>query len=238
MNIRKIIRLFRKGNCLVYGLRGDGKDMLMSNVVIRRKLPYVSNINYGGQWYPLDFEAIDCGKNTYKNFISGQVNPYTYPYPDGTDIYISDAGVYLPSQYCNELNRDYKYLPTFLSLSRHTGNCNYHCNAQSIGRIYDKVREQCDQYILCRFCFYIPFLRLVIQGVRIYDQYDSALAKRRPFHRPRGGGRLGRLQAKIAKEEHLCAHGYIKNGILIYRNKSHYNTRHFKDLMKGDTLET
>lgn len=40
MSLRKIIKLFDKGNVMVCGLRGDGKDMLMSNVVQRRKKPY------------------------------------------------------------------------------------------------------------------------------------------------------------------------------------------------------
>lgn len=92
--LNKIIRLFEAGNVCVCGLRGRGKDMLFANVIARRSAPYVSNTDYGGQrmrFAPRDF---DCGGNTYKNFISGEITPYVYPFPDSTDIYISDAGVY------------------------------------------------------------------------------------------------------------------------------------------------
>lgn len=239
MRLKRIIKHFRRGNCLVYGLRGDGKDMLTANVVVRRKLPYISNVDYGGKWFPFEPDKLDCGKNDYRNFLNGNINPYTFPYPDGTDVYVSDAGVYFPAQYCNELNRDYKYLATYQALSRHVGLSNFHANSQSCTRVYDKIREQMDTFILCRFCIYIPFVNIVVQGIRIYDQYDSAVAKRRPYAvRSFACGRQARMANKIAKQQHLCTYGYIKNGILIYRNKSKYDTRIFKTILKGDTLET
>lgn len=127
--------MFRDGNVCVTGLRGRGKDMLIANVVMRRKKPYVSNVDYGGKWYPFKPEDIDCGKNTYKEFISGDVNKYVYPYPDGTDIYVSDAGIYFPSQYCGELNKQYPYMATFQQISRHVGKCNFHSNTQNLNRL-------------------------------------------------------------------------------------------------------
>lgn len=48
MNFKKLIRLFEDGNVCVCGLRGRGKDLLMSNVAVRRGLDYISNIDYGG----------------------------------------------------------------------------------------------------------------------------------------------------------------------------------------------
>lgn len=67
---------------------------------------------------------------------------YEYPYPDGTDIYIADAGIYFPSQFCNELNRDYKYFPTFMALTRHLGEANVHFNVQNLNRVWDKIRSK------------------------------------------------------------------------------------------------
>lgn len=61
------------------GLRGRGKDMLMSNVAIRRNLPYVSNVDYGGHYFPLHMSDFDCGMNTYNNFITGNLKPYFFP---------------------------------------------------------------------------------------------------------------------------------------------------------------
>ena len=119
--IEKIIKLFRAGNVCVCGLRGRGKDMLMANVAVRRDLPYVSNTDYGGDHIPFDPMNYTCGYNTYENFISGDIKPYSYPHEDGTDIYVSDAGIYFPAQYCKELNRSYGFLSTFVALSRQWG---------------------------------------------------------------------------------------------------------------------
>lgn len=152
MRIKKIIRLFEDGNVCVTGLRGRGKDMLLANVTQRRQKPYVSNTDYGGVRYPFIPNDFNCAGNTYKEFISGDLYPYVFPFPDGTDIYIADAGVYFPAQYCNELNRDYGYFATFMALSRHLGKSNVHFNVQNLNRCWDKIREQSDIYIMCNKC--------------------------------------------------------------------------------------
>ena len=133
--MKKIIKLFEAGNVSVCGLRGRGKDMLFSNVAVRRKLPYVCNTNYGGEHIPFNPLDYDCGGNTYENFLTGKVFYYKYPHCDGTDVYISDAGVYFPSQYNGELNKRYGYISTFMALSRHLGECNVHFNAQNLNRV-------------------------------------------------------------------------------------------------------
>lgn len=233
MMLRKVIKLFDKGNVCVTGLRGSGKDMLMSNVCIRRQLPYISNVNYGGVFYRLDFRQLDCGGNTYKDFISGDLKYYKFPYPDGTDVYISDVGVYFPSQFCNELNRDYKSIPVYMALSRHLASGNVHLNVQNLNRAWDKLREQSDQYILCRWC-YVLFGSIVIQKIRIYEIYDSCVRRVPPFRlsRPLLGG--SRVDAwKQEKERYEQNYGKVSEGILIYRNKSTYDTRIFKTLLEG-----
>lgn len=138
MGIRKIIKLFKNGNVVVTGLRGTGKDMLTANVIARRKERYCSNLDYKcskSEYIPFHAEDIDCGKNSYKNFISGHVNAYTYPHGDGVDIYISDGGIYYPAQYCNELNRDYPYMATYQALSRQLADANFHVNVQNLNRL-------------------------------------------------------------------------------------------------------
>lgn len=171
--MRKIIKLFQSGNVCVCGLRGRGKDMLMSNVAVRRGLPYVCNSDYGGNHLPFKPLDYDCGGNTYQCFLTDKLHKYIYPHPDGTDIYISDAGIYFPSQYCGELNKFYGYFSSFMALSRHLGECNVHFNAQNLNRVWDKIREQSDIYIMCNWCK-VFFGKLVIQRVTLYENYDLA----------------------------------------------------------------
>lgn len=236
MTINKIVRMFKHGNVCVFGLRGTGKDMLTANVIQRRKEEYISNIDYtqDSRYHKLAFEELDCGKNTYEDFLNGTVKKYVFPYPYGTDVYISDAGIYLPSQYCNELNRKYPYLATYYALSRHTSRANIHCNAQHLGRIYDKLREQSDTYIRCRFCW-VLFGKLVIQGITLYDKYDSALNRIKPcrISVPLSTNAEATQSAKQYLDNFYNQHGMVKNKLLIYINKSNYNTHHFEEVLKN-----
>lgn len=231
--MKKIVRLFEDGNVCVCGLRGRGKDMLMSNVVMRRKLPYVSNTDYGGdcvRFNPLDY---DCGGNTYKNFIEQDIKHYSYPHSDGTDIYIGDAGVYFPAQYCNELNKRYGYFSTFMALSRHLGDCNVHFNVQNLNRVWDKIREQSDRYVMCNWCK-VLFGKIVVQQVTVYEMYDSAVKRVPKFRIPRPWLNADRaMQWKLAKQNYDTTHGIIQPHLLIYINKSTYNTRIFKEVLEN-----
>ena len=236
MGIRWIIRLFENGNTITFGMRGKGKDLLMSNVVARRKLPYVGNIDYNcedSEYHKLDFDKIDAGGNTYENFIEGDVLYYEYPYPDGSDVYISDAGIYLPAQYSGQLDRRYPYLPTYLGLSRQLSHNNVHVNTQSLNRIWNKLREQTDAaYIMCNWCVYL--FGLVIQKVTIYDKYQSAVDRVRParIQRPLFN-KDAQMQADIYLDKFRNTYGSIKPRLLIYFNKSNYDTYHFKEVLKN-----
>ena len=151
MRLKKIIKLFKNGGVCVVGQRGRGKDLLMSNVVVRRGVSYVSNIDYTQDetYIPYRYADIDIG-NSFRNFAEGALVPYTYPYGDGVDIYLSDAGVYFPSQYNEQLNKLYSTLPSFFALSRHIGDCSVHFNAQNLNRVWDKIRGKA---LPCRYNF-------------------------------------------------------------------------------------
>lgn len=230
--MKKIIKLFEDGNVSVCGLRGTGKDMLFANVVCRRKKPYISNVNYGGLWHPFDPLMFDCGKNTYKNFFEGNVQYYEYPFPDGVDIYASDAGIYFPSQFCNELNRAYSFFPVFQALTRQLGECNFHFNSQNLNRVWDKIREQSDTYIMCNRC--LVWRGWVIQVVTIYESYESAVHRVPPFRikKPLFSSDR-RFQWEMAYQNYLIAHGTIHRRLLIYKNRSNYDTRIFKEMLKN-----
>lgn len=232
--MRKIIKMFEDGNVCVCGLRGRGKDMLFANVVMRRKKPYVSNTDYGGVRYPFDPAQLDCGGNTWKNFMSGNVAGYVFPYPDGTDIYLADAGVYFPAQYCNELNKSYGHIATFMALSRHLGQCNVHFNVQNLNRCWDKIREQSDAYIMCDWC--VVLFGIVFQRVTIYEKYQSAVDRVPVFCLPRPLLNPDRrFQWQMMYQSYQISHGEIKSRLLIYRNRSQYNTRIFKEMLSNAT---
>lgn len=233
MNIKKIIKLFENGNVCVQGKKGRGKDMLMSNVAIRRakKFPYISNINYGGRWIKFNPNQIDI-YNNYLNFLQNNLNGYVYPYPDKTDIYISDAGIYFPSQYNGNLNNRFANFPMFFALSRHLGNCNVHINAQALNRVWDKIREQSDTYITTLGCKVI-FKKIVIQKIRIHEKYESCLENCPPFRMRAPLLNKDRIQnVNIERERYYCTHGKIKDRILIYWNKSKYDTRFFGTMLR------
>lgn len=118
MRFRKIVKMFEKGSVCVVGMRGTGKDMLIGNVVARRKKVYYSNVDYNAPkspYKPLKYTDMCLGGNTYKNLLEGKIKPYKCPFEEGSDIYISDIGVLFPAQYCNELNRDYSSIPCTLA---------------------------------------------------------------------------------------------------------------------------
>lgn len=233
MLFRSIIKMFESGNVCVTGLVGTGKDLIIANVIERRKKAYISNIDYGGSYAPLDFKKLDLGQNSYENFIDGDLNHYEFPYSRGSDIYLSDAGVYFPAQYCNELNKKYPYLASFMALIRHTGHCRFHINVQNLNRLYDKIREQSDLYIRCRRCIYIPFINLVIQQITLYDKYDSCVNRIKPCRVPMFSlNPQARAQLDTYRDNFYNTHGTVKNRILVYFNRSKYDTHFFGKLLK------
>lgn len=230
--MRKIIKLFEEGNVSVCGLRGKGKDMLTANVVVRRKKPYISNTDYGGDHIPFAPEVLNC-KNTYRNFLTGRLNRYEYPFDDGVDIYLSDGGVYMPSQYQGELCKEYGHIPVYMAISRHLGDCNFHYNVQNLNRMWDKIREQSDTYIRCIGCK-VLFGKLVLQRVIIYEKYESAVNRVPPFRLRRPLINPSRLQVwEVQKQNYDIAHGSVKPRFLIYINRSKYNTRIFKEMLEN-----
>lgn len=229
-----IRRYFERGSVCVTGQRGCGKDMMMANVVARRKASYVANIDYqcpDSEYYKLDYSELCLGGLTYKDLVTGNIKKSTYVYPEGADIYITDIGVYFPSQYCNELNKMFASLPLFLALSRQIADCNVHLNVQNLNRAWDKFREQSDQYITADRCFVFFKGRLVLQRIIIYDRADSCQARIRPCRVRRGRGKEARAQVEIYKDNFYNQHGSVQARWLLYRNKSNYDTRYFKSLL-------
>lgn len=246
MNLKKLDKLyFRTGNACVVGLRGRGKDMLMSNIVYRRNEPYISNIDYksrtkkrrGNVYIPLQLDNLNV-KNNYENLNFDKIIPYEYPYPEQVDIWISDCQVYFPAQYNGQLDKLFPNLPNFFALSRQLGNCNIHCNCQNLDRIWLKLREQSDHYVMARSCRVIG--KIVIQKITVYDKATSCQDRVEPF-KPLKCPILAKGEERAlykTKNEELYrkfkeTYGKVKNYTLIYINKSKYDTRIFKSILKG-----
>ncbi len=238
IGIGTVVKMFEKGSVCITGQRGRGKDLLIGNVIARRKKPYVSNLNYGGEGYePLELCKLTMGENTYDDFIKGTLKEYHYPYKKGADIYISDVGVYLPSQYCNELNKKYPYLPTYVALSRQVSRNNIHFNTQNLNRAWDKLREQSDMYINCNWCK-VLFGKIVIQSITIYDKAESCQARIKPcrIHIPLLCSPERRTQIEMYLDNFYNQHGMVKNMLLIYWNRAEYDTYAFEKML-GVTYE-
>jgi hypothetical protein len=230
--MRKIIKLFKQGNVSVCGLKGAGKDMLFANVVRRRKSAYISNTDYGGMFIKFQPDQLNC-QNTWRNFMTGNLNRFVYPYDDGIDFYIADGGVYMPSQYQGELCKEYSHIPVFMALSRHLGDCNVHYNVQNLNRMWDKIREQSDTYIRCIKCK-VLFRFLVIQKVIIYEKYEAAVNRVPPFRLRRPLINPDRIQQwEIQRSNYEIMHGTVTPRLLIYINRSKYNTRVFKEMLEN-----
>lgn len=240
MRIETLIKkYFERGSVCVTGQRGCGKDMMMANVVARREQPYVANIDYccpDSEYHELDMNELCMGGLTYRDLITGQIRKFKYAYPEGADIYITDIGVYFPSQYCNELNKMFASVPLFLALSRQIANCNVHLNVQNLNRAWDKFREQSDRYITAERCIVLFKGRFVIQRIIIYDRADSCQARIRPCRVRKGRGKEARAQVEIYKDNFYNQHGSIEARWLIYRNRSNYDTRYFKTLLVEEDI--
>ena len=77
-NFNEVKKMFSQGNVCVTGLRGTGKDMLMSNVIATRKSPYISNMDYKcskSVYIPLELGKLDV-ENNYRNFLDENIVPY------------------------------------------------------------------------------------------------------------------------------------------------------------------
>lgn len=231
IGLKVIQKMFKYGSVMVTGMRGRGKDVLFGNIIARDKRPYISNIDYGYERIPYQYKDIAIG-STYKDIINRTVKPYKYPYPENCDIYLSDGGIEYPSQYNGELNKEFKDIPLFMALSRQIALANVHANVQNYGRLWDKMREQCDQYIYCERCLWIG--QYVIQSVIVYDKAESCQNRVQPcrIKVPIFGGKEARMNAKIYIDKFLNQNGSVARKLLIYKNKSKHDTRYFKKLFE------
>lgn len=139
---RVIVKEFDSCNVLIAGKQGTGKDLLTQAVINARKKPYYANMGYGGKYTHKEINDFSVSPNTYQDFIDGKITKIHKVGKDSVDVYISDAGIHLPSQYDSILYKKYPSFPIYYALSRQLYNQHIHMNAQQYTRIWKAIREQ------------------------------------------------------------------------------------------------
>lgn len=221
-----IIRCFKKGNMIVYGNKGKGKDLVFQKVIKwRKKEKYLSNLNYGFNYENIALKSIDIN-NDYNNFIHENIQLAEKQDFENKDIYISDCGVYLPSQHDSTLHKTYKSFPIFYALSRHLYSNNVHTNVQNIEREWKALREIGDGFIWCRKT--IKVFGLLFTFCVYYDKYQSAVQKLLPMKAPKI------LEGRSVYEQYKATNGEIRKFFIINRIKTNkYDTRAFHEKVFG-----
>lgn len=225
----RIKRAFIEGNVIVSGRKRYGKDILFQAVIKWRNEPYHANYNYGGQYTHIDLKELELTPNTYDNFINGNIEQVKKDDTlEKSDIYISDAGIYLPSQADSKLHKVYPSLPITYALTGHLFANGIHCNAQRLERIWKALREQADYFIRIRKrALKLPFFFVVFTTE--YEKYESAKQELNPL-----GSRLFNKYSKAEMDKFKAENGFIKNGfVIVPKRYLKYDTRAFHEIIYG-----
>ncbi|MBO5870017.1 MAG: hypothetical protein J6Q89_04635 [Clostridia bacterium] len=231
-----ILEKFIKGNIIVAGKKGKGKDLFFNYVINARKSKCRSNIQFNPnlcEKTDLDYLTLkdENGKQLeYSDFLNGKFKPIKKDIDECVDYYISDGGVFLPSQFQAELCKKYPSLPITYALSRHLARMNIHANTQNLNRLWDKLREQADGYFIMRKSINLGLFFL--QKTTYYDDYHRALSNLRPFHSNR---LLSSKENKALAENFRAQNGLIMDLWIIQPNKRiAYDTREFHKQIYGE----
>lgn len=228
LKCRQVLRIQKKNNVIVFGHKGKGKDLIFQYFINKRKEPYYSNCDYGGEFRKDSLLNLSTD-NDYNDFINDTIKIAKKDEDrEGLDTYISDGGVYLPSNHDTALHKRYKGMPIFYALSRHLYNSNVHVNVQNLERLWKALREQADYYIKANGVIKLPFL-LIVKACA-YENYNDALQGLKPLKK--------RILDKNESKTHLeianSSRGEIKPFFIIMLKKHiYYDTREFHKIIFG-----
>jgi hypothetical protein len=231
-NKKYIINLYRNGNVGANGKKRKGKDILHQFVIYHRHENYYANIDYG--YYlveKIDLSKLQIKGLTYQKFIEGGYLKTDRIFAEKTDIYISDGGNYLPSQYQKELVQKYPSLSIFLSLQGHLYDSNTHFNWNGeSNRIWDKVREQFDEYLRIIGSVNIGIGRFVF--LRHYSRLQAFEENKLPYKKNK---MFDSTTNKAMRNQYEAENGIIKNmWIYMSYKKMKYDTRAFEKMIFKD----
>lgn len=225
-----LIDCFSNDNVIVFGLKGKGKDLINNKVINSRNVPCYANIPYNRELCIVkSIQDFSVSPNTYENILNDDVKQIKKINKENTDFYISDGGIFLPSQYSNNLIKKYPSLPIYYALSRHLTNSNIHINSQYLGRVWDKLREHAGYYI--KACKTINLFGFLITRFIVYDRYDSAMSQLEPYNVT---GLFTHSESRANKEDFEAKHGHIKKYYIIqHKSKVYYQSRYFHTAFYG-----
>ena len=229
LKVKEMIKEFKRSNVIVFGKKGTGKDLVFNYVINKRKETYYSNVDYGGDYKYIETKDLTTG-NTYVDFINNDINVIEKDFSRETkDIYLSDCGIILPSQYDSSLHKIFPSFSSYYALSRHLYNSNVHCNTQALSRVWKALREQADYYVNTRYT--IKLFGLLITKVYTYDNYASAEKNIRPYKLKKG---LNDRTAQELYQEFESVNGVIKSMYIFQKVKGiHYDTRAYHTYIFG-----
>jgi hypothetical protein len=236
-----LAKFFSMGSVIVFGSKGRGKDLIFQKVInVRKKKCYCCSLlnpendsqvfSYGKYSMPLPISLFKMGENSFTDIIENRIKKFHSTLLEGCDYYISDGGIYLPSQADSLLSKMYPSFPIAFALSRQWWLMNIHINAQSLNRIWVKLREQADIYIKACGVFKLPFGLLF--KVRYYENVESAQKSLKPLKIPHKMLKMmDKQEVKMAKEQYDATHGVIEERYLwLWKKDIFYDTRYFKDI--------
>lgn len=227
-----LVNCLREGNCIIFGPKGAGKDCLNNKGINARKEQCYANIPYNKEYCTeRDIRKFSVYPNTYKDILNNTIKVIDKENKENCDMYISDGGIILPSQYSSDLVKNYPSLPIYYALSRHLTNSNIHINTQYLGRVWDKLREQAEFFIRAVHTKKIAIkiknkeYGFLITDFIIYDNYQSALSKLNPFDNKR---LFEGAEGAAARADFQAKHGNIKAYKVIQRiSHVYYDSRHY-----------
>ncbi len=238
-----LVNCFNDANCIVFGLKGSGKDLLYNKAINSRKVNCYANIPYNKEYCTVkSIQDFSVAPNTFENILNNDIKIVPKINKECCDMYISDGGIFLPSQYSNQLIKNYPSLPIYYALSRHLTNSNIHINSQYLGRVWDKLREQAGYFIRAvkttRLAMKVKdgengkkLIGFLITDFIVYDNYASAMAQLQPFDNKR---LFAGAEGAATKAEFIAKHGNIKAYKVIQRiSDIHYDSRYFHNLIYG-----
>lgn len=257
LGAKALAQTFEDGNVITYGKKGSGKDIIFNKVMNIRKQPCYANIPFNKEYcVERDIKEFSVEPNTFEDILENKIKVIKKNNKEHCDYYISDGGIFLPSQYSNRLIKDYPSLPIYYALSRHLTNSNIHINTQYLGRVWDKLREQSAYYVRAiktnKFLIFNnkgedtelkginkaihKFVRSCKQYitkhfgflVTEFIVYDNYTSAMSELRPYKATGLVTHSESRANREDFEAKHGSVKRYFIAqYVRHVYYDTRHF-----------